>query len=128
MSYDGDDVSVRHGRMHEYARCVHVRHDRHQIHCLMAGCFIDLEGVCQPAMIIAGVRDAPNDGYGHPVQPVCPIQTIYRANQTGRIAAGQFQIILADTHLIIGIAMKKHIGDRILLASLEDSFYACFFI
>ena len=86
---DSDDVPVGHGGMYQNAGGLHVGHDGHQVHRLVAGGLVDLEGVGQPPVVVAGIRHAADDGDGHLLHPHGPVQAVHSADEPRGVAAGQ---------------------------------------
>ena len=54
-------MTVRHGRMHQNTGRLNVRHDGHQVDCLMRGRLFHLQRIGKAAMIIARIRHTAND-------------------------------------------------------------------
>ena len=94
----------------------------------MGRSLVHLQRVGQSAVIITRIRDTANDGDGNLLDAERTIQAVNGANQSGGIAAGQLQIILAESLLIVGIAVEEDVRDGILLAALEDRLHAIFVI
>ncbi len=117
--HDADDVAVRHRRMDEKTGGVDMRHHRHQVNRLVVGHFVDLEHIRQTPESVGGIGHTTHDGDGDFFHAHCPVNGIDRADQAGGVARGEFEIILAQTLFVIGIAVEKDIGDLVLLAALE---------
>ena len=115
-----NDVAVGYRGMDEDAGSLDVRHDGHQVHCLVAGRLLHLQSVSQATVIIAGVRHAADDGNGNLFNAELSVQAVDGADQTGGVAAGELQKLLAQTQVVIGIAVEKHVCDAVLLAALEN--------
>ena len=64
-SQHGDDVAVGHGGMNQNAGGIHMGHDGHEVHRLVGGGLLHLQGVGQAPMVIAGVSHTADDGDGN---------------------------------------------------------------
>lgn len=62
-----------------------MRHDGHQVNCLVCGSFFHLQSVGQATVVIARVSYAANDGDGNFFDAVCTVQTINGTDQAGCI-------------------------------------------
>ena len=71
-------------------------------------------------MIVTRVGHAADDGDGDLFDAIGTVEAVNGADQAGGIAGRQFQIVLADTLFIVGIAMEEDIRDRVLFTTLED--------
>ena len=120
----GDDVAVGHGGMDQDAGGFHVGHDGHEIHRLVGGRLVDLQGVGEPPMIVAGIGHPPDDGDGHLLHAVETVQAVHRPDEARGVAAGELQIVLAQALLVVGVAVEEHVRHGILLAALEDGLHA----
>ena len=122
--YHGDDMAVGHGGMDQDARSFHMGHDRHQVHRLMGGRLVDLQGVGEAPVIVAGVGHPADDGDGHLLDAVEPVQAVHRPDEARGVAAGELQVVLAHALLIVGIAVEEHVRHGVFLAALEDGLHA----
>ena len=87
-----------------------------------------LEGIGQTAVIVAGVSHTADDRDGDLLNTDLAVEAVDRADQAGRVAGGQLQVVLADALFVVGIAMEEHVRDGVLLAALEDGLDAVFII
>ena len=121
-------MAMSNGCMHQQAGGVHMRHDGHQIDGLMIGRLVDLQRVDETTVIVAGVRNSPDDCNRDTLDADPAIQTVDRANQAGRVTRRQLQEIFVETLLVVGVTMKEDFSDLILLSSLEDGFLAVLYV
>ena len=121
LRYDRDDVAVCNRCMYQDAGCMNMRHDGHEVHCLMGRSLVDLEGIGQSAVIITRVSHTADNRNRDFFNPVCPVKAVNGTDEACCIAACQFQEILAYALLEVGIAMEEDVRYRVLLAALEDS-------
>ena len=115
-----DNMAVCNRSVYKNTGRVDVRHDRHQIDCLMSRRLIDLQRVRQPAVIIARIRDAADDRDRNLLYAVSAVKAVNGTDQTGRVAAGELQIILVQALFIIRVAVEEHVRNLVLLAALEN--------
>jgi len=83
---DVDDVTMRRGHMDEQAGGLDVRHDRHEVDCLMVRHGLDLGNVDQAAMRVAGVGNATDDGDDDPLAAHGAVETVDGPDQPGGVA------------------------------------------
>jgi hypothetical protein len=102
----------------------HMRHNQHQIKCLMAGNGVYPEHVDQAAVDIPGVGDTADNGNRYLFHPDYPIQTIDGSYEASSITGGQFEEFLPYTLFIVGITVEEHIGYFSPLACLKYGFIA----
>ena len=75
-------------------------------------------------MIIARVCHTADDGDGHSLDTVSSVEAVNRTDQACCVAGCELEVILADTLLIVCIAVEEHVRDGVLLAALEDGLHA----
>ena len=80
------------------------------------------------AVVITGVGHAANNGDGDTLDAIGAVQTVNTADQAGCVAAGQLEVLLADTLFVVGITVKENICNTVFLAALEDSLDAFFIV
>ena len=125
---NGDDVAVGHRGVDQNAGGIDVGHDGHQVHGLVAGGLLHLQGVGKSAVIIAGIGHAADDGDGDLLDAELAVQAVNGTDEAGGVAAGELQELLAQAQLVVGVAMEEHVCHAVLLAALEDGLHAHLFI
>ena len=125
-SQDGDEMSMGDGRMNKQAGGIDMGHDHHQIDGLVIGCLVDLQRIHESAVIVAGIRNSPDDGDRDSLDAYTAIEAVDRANQARCVTRRQLQEILVNAFFVVGLAVKEDVCDLILLSALKDRFLAVF--
>ena len=124
--HDIDYVPVRDRSVDQQSGGVDVGHDLHQVNALVVGHWLDSQEVYIATVSVSRVGDATDDSDDHLLDAGQTIQCVYGSNETGGIAGGELQVVLADAFLVVGISMEEGVGNFVFLTSLEDGFDAVF--
>ena len=107
------------GRVHQQPGGIHVGHYGHQIHRLVIGRLVHLQGVDDAPVVVAGVGHATDDGYGHAFHAGTAVKTVDGPDKPCSVARRQLQELGVQALLVIGVSMEEDVGDLVFLAALE---------
>ena len=82
--HHGDDVAVGDRGMHQNAGGRDMRHNGHQVQCLMGRSFLHLQRIDETTVVVAGVCHAANDGDGNLFHAEYAVQAALKPNN-GRV-------------------------------------------